>query len=741
MSPRKARICSTIAFYLTGALAIPSTAQVPCLTPSPGLPVTLQFTQQGPKLVGNGVAPESFVNQGTAVAVSADGNTVVIGGPGDGDIGAVWVFTRENGIWSQQGAKLVGTGAVLAYMPSAVGRPIVEQGQSVAISADGNTVLVGGPLDNGGIGAAWIFVRTNGTWSQQGDKLADTGLNPNVSMGASVALSADGNTALIGEPFSGISGVAWIYTRSNGVWNQQGKLAGSGGVGYSAQGSSVALSGDGNTAATGGPTDNNFSGATWVFARSGGVWTQQGPKLVGSGAVGGNAYGWGNQGNSVALSSDGNTLLVGGPFDTDSPKGAAWVFTRSNGVWSQQGDKLAGTGVSSPYFQGSAVALSGDGNIALLAASEGAVWTFVRIDGTWFQESKLTGTSVVGQSPADFVALSADGSTAIVGTPGTLAIGGALVFVQQPYSVSLTHKGSFTAGQTGATYTATVQDSGVASASDSFTLTLSLPTGLTATDIKGAGCDCSLANLTCTRSGSPPAGANYPPVFLTVNVAAAAGSQVVPGAALLHGCLSVASASGPTTIFAPFTDVNPLGAFSPAITLAREYGTTSGCLASPPMFCPTDNLTRGQMAVFAARSIMGGDGFTYSAVPYFTDVPASHPYFQWIQKLGDLGVTSGCTAATYCPSDPVTRGQMAVFVIRARLGASTAFAYPQLPYFADVPASHPFFAWIQKMKQIGITADNGAGTIGPTTWSRASRWRCGSCRAHSTSCCRRTRRP
>ena len=94
---------------------------------------------------------------------------------------------------------------------------------------------------------------------------------------------------------------------------QQGpKLVGTDAVGGDVeQGYSVALSADGNTAIVGGPTDNSVAGAAWVYTRSGGVWTQQGSKLVGSGAVG-NAQ----QGTSVALSADGNTAIVGGPHDS-----------------------------------------------------------------------------------------------------------------------------------------------------------------------------------------------------------------------------------------------------------------------------------------------------------------------------------------------------------------------------------------------------------------------------------------
>jgi len=83
---------------------------------------------------------------------------------------------------------------------------------------------------------------------------------------------------------------------------------------------------------------------------------QQGGKLVGTGAVGSGA-----QGSSVALSADGNTAIVGG-----ANAGAAWIWTRSGGVWTQQGEKLVGAGAAGSTFQGYSVALSADGNTALV---------------------------------------------------------------------------------------------------------------------------------------------------------------------------------------------------------------------------------------------------------------------------------------------------------------------------------------------------------------------------------------
>jgi Divergent InlB B-repeat domain len=270
--------------------------------------------------------------------------------------------------FSQQGPKLVGSGAV----------GDAGQGYSVALSADANTAIVGGIADNSYTGAAWVFTRSNGVWTQQGGKLVGTGAVGSAAQGYSVALSGDGNTAIVGGPDDNsltggsaapYTGATWVYTRSGGVWTPQGnKLVGTGAVGDAYQGWSVGLSGDGNTAILGGYADNNYIGAAWVFTRSGGVWTQQGGKLLANDAVE-SAY----QGFSVGLSADGNTAIVGGP--DDNPMGAAWVYTRSGGVWSQQGSKLVGTGGVGP--QGRSVALSGDGHNAIVGGA-GAAWVFVQ---------------------------------------------------------------------------------------------------------------------------------------------------------------------------------------------------------------------------------------------------------------------------------------------------------------------------------------------------------------------------
>ncbi|MDX6581858.1 MAG: hypothetical protein QOI10_1042, partial [Solirubrobacterales bacterium] len=365
------------------------------------------FVQQGGKLTGSGEGGNGTF--GVSLALSADGNTALIGGHADsGAAGAAWAFTRSSGVWTQQGAKLTGAGQN--------GPP--EFGASVALSADGNTALIGGPQDGGGLGAAWVFTRSGGVWTQQGAKLTGSGNTGDGAFGSSVALSADGNTALIGGPNDDAGlGAAWVLTRSGGVWTQQGaKLIGSGEAGSGKFGWSVALSDDGNTALIGGPLDGGAPGAAWAFTRSGGVWTQQGAKLTGSGETGTGGFGW-----SVALSDDGNTALIGGNGDSTNV-GAAWAFTRSSGVWTQQGAKLTGAGETGAGQFGWSVALSADGNTALIGGVGdngfvGAAWEFIRSGGAWTQQgAKLVGSGETGAAQfGSSVALSADGNTALIG--------------------------------------------------------------------------------------------------------------------------------------------------------------------------------------------------------------------------------------------------------------------------------------------------------------------------------------
>jgi uncharacterized repeat protein (TIGR02543 family) len=354
------------------------------------------WSSQGSKLVATDATGNA--QQGISVSLSADGNTAIVGGNWDnGEVGAAWVYTRSGSTWTQQGNKLVGTGA----------NGNSWQGISVSLSADGNTAMVGGANDNNNFGAVWVYTRSGNTWTQQGSKLVGTdAVGTLVQQGWSVALSADGNTALVGGYYDNNgAGAAWVYNRSGNTWTQQGsKLVGTGAAGtFLQQGLSVALSANGNTAIVGGNGDNNFDGAAWVYTRSGSTWTQQGSKLVGTGVVGtSDPFGGSTgaaQGSSVSLSADGNTAMVGGTSD-NSNAGATWVYTRSGTDWAQQGSKLVVTGAVGTYVQqGASVSLSADGKTAMVGGpwdndGAGAAWVYVVGNSVTYDGNGNTGGSV-----------------------------------------------------------------------------------------------------------------------------------------------------------------------------------------------------------------------------------------------------------------------------------------------------------------------------------------------------------
>jgi glucose/arabinose dehydrogenase len=165
---------------------------------------------------------------------------------------------------------------------------------------------------------------------------------------------------------------------------------------------------------------------------------------------------------------------------------------------------------------------------------------------------------------------------------------------------------------------------------------------------------------------------------------------------------------------APFTfaDAPPTTFGWAFIEAIHEAGITSGC--GGDNFCPSALVTRGEMAVFllVARE---GAGFNPPPCtsPMFNDVPCSNEFAPWVNELARRGITSGCGGGNYCPNDPVTRGEMAVFLLTTREG--TGFMPPACPpsSFGDVPSSSPFCPWIKEIANRGVTAGCGGGNYCP----------------------------
>ncbi len=266
-------------------------------------------TSEQAKLTASDGASSDFF--GVSVSISSDGNTVLVGADqaapsGKTQAGAAYIFTRSGTTWSQQAKLTASDGASSVFF-----------GVSVSISSDGNTVLIGAyQADHSGksnAGAAYIFTRSGTTWTQQA-KLAASDSGYGDLFGHSVSISSDGNTALVGaylaDPSGKIdAGAAYIFTRSDTTWTQQAKLTASDGAYGDSFGISVSISSDGNTARIGAYladlSGKNATGTTYIFTRSATTWTQQAKLTARDGAVNDRF------GQSVSISSDGTTALVG----------------------------------------------------------------------------------------------------------------------------------------------------------------------------------------------------------------------------------------------------------------------------------------------------------------------------------------------------------------------------------------------------------------------------------------------
>ncbi|MBL8226921.1 MAG: S-layer homology domain-containing protein [Bryobacterales bacterium] len=161
-----------------------------------------------------------------------------------------------------------------------------------------------------------------------------------------------------------------------------------------------------------------------------------------------------------------------------------------------------------------------------------------------------------------------------------------------------------------------------------------------------------------------------------------------------------------------FQDVPASDLFFDYIQILNQNVSGAGCASGS--YCPSAATTRAQMAEWIVRALHG-DSFSFPSTSYFTDVAATHPQFRFIQKLREMGITSGCDTNRYCPNDGVTRGQMAAFLVRARLAVTSSqpFPSPAPQGFSDVSPANLFFTHIQKLRELGVTGGCTATTYCP----------------------------
>jgi hypothetical protein len=413
---------------------------------------------------------------GHAVAVSGDGNTMAVGVPMDsgGDTamfsaGSVYVYARNGNRWSQQ-----------AYLKASNRDADDQFGFAVTLSTDGNTLAVSAPFEDSGAkgingnqtdnsiknsGGAYVFTRSGGTWSQQAYvKASNTGeADEGDQFGYSIALSGDGTTLAVGaigedSSATGIngnqddnsviaSGAVYVFGRNGSAWPQQVYIKSSVTRPSVMFGYSVGLDRNGNTLAVGEFDADRGKGALYMFKRDAGTWSQE-ARLQAS-----NAEPQDSMGCWVAISDDGNTVATGAldedslltgvqPADkgaddesTDMSVGAAYVFVRNSGGWSQQAFIKATNSGKEDWF-GVRLALSGDGNtLAVSAPNEdsatkgingrqndnsatqaGAVYVYTRSGAAWSPQAYIKASNT---RPYDefgsAVALNQDGRVMAVG--------------------------------------------------------------------------------------------------------------------------------------------------------------------------------------------------------------------------------------------------------------------------------------------------------------------------------------
>jgi hypothetical protein len=285
-------------------------------------------------------------------------------------------------------------------------------GYSVALSRDGSTALVGAFGKDSNAGEVYVFKRLDAVWTQM-ETLTASDSAAGDNFGRFLALSGDGRTALVGAPDKDShAGAAYVLTGLGTDFLERKKLIASDTAAFDTFGVSVALSSDGTTALVG--SRKNF-GAAYVFTRSDTDWTEQ-QILKAPDEKAGSSFG-----DSVALSGDGKYALVGA-HGMDSFLGAAYVFPRSNKGWGNP-QKLPTSALQRYASFGQAVALSSDGSEALVGApgfpqySSGAAYLYARTDESWAEvhDLPLSTDKFKYSQFGSSVALSGDGRALQVG--------------------------------------------------------------------------------------------------------------------------------------------------------------------------------------------------------------------------------------------------------------------------------------------------------------------------------------
>ncbi len=344
----------------------------------------------------DGVAGDNF---GFAVAMSGDGNSVIVGAVSDEfSRGSVYASRWNGSQWTE--SKLTADDGVAGD----------AFGWSVAMSSDGNSLVVGAILDNASQGAAYVYHWNGSQWVEIKKLTASDGFGGD-QFGYSVAVSGDGDAVVVGSYLgNGAKGAVYVY-RWDGLQWEEAKLTASDGQMGDNFGWSAGMDTTGNSVIVGAYLADSAKGSAYIYGWDGAQWLET--KLTASDGLIGDDFGF-----SVAMSADANSVVVGA-YRADSNKGSAYVFGWDGTQWGEIKKLIASDGAVGDDF-GISVATSASGNSVIIGAafddsSKGSAYVYFW-DGIQWVEQKLTADD--GEDGDNFgrsVAMNGDSSSALVG--------------------------------------------------------------------------------------------------------------------------------------------------------------------------------------------------------------------------------------------------------------------------------------------------------------------------------------
>ncbi len=316
--------------------------------------------------------------------------------------------TNKLGVAPRAAAAPASQASAQQELQASGGMPLDLFGVTVALSGDGRTALVGAPGRT--VGAAYVFVEQGGKWSERQELDSPAG-SASDTYGYSVALSADGSTAIVGAPTGGTNqaGIVYSYARQGGTYVLNGQMTASDGAADDELGASVSLSGLGNVALIGAPLHNGYQGAAYAFVHGARSWSEE-REFINPG-VPGSAYGL-----SVSEAPDGLAGVVGAPLGNNTD-GAAYVVSELNS--SQQ--ELIASDASEGSFFGVSVSMNALATRVLVGSpfanlGDGAAYVFDNGKGGWTQSQELVQSNPSGSDAFGYsVALDYLGNAALIG--------------------------------------------------------------------------------------------------------------------------------------------------------------------------------------------------------------------------------------------------------------------------------------------------------------------------------------